>query len=1158
VAINDTATTNEDTPITISAATLLANDTDIDGGTLRITSVQGATNGTVNLVGGNPVFAPAPNYSGPASFTYTISDSNGGSSTASVNVTVIAIADVPNLVVTNSGAQVFNTGWETAADADNTSQPNPGPALEGWNLVYPTGTTGGVPTTADTYGTNGVNRFETWTVGDQMSNQATNLITIAAATGDGRTFLELNNASSTTLPQTLGIERTVATQSDKIYELSLDYAGRLGYAATFTKIDVLVNGSSIGTYASTSPQTALDWQNLLFSFNGSGSDTIRIITDASTFDANGRGAMIDDINLRYTQGAIQGNAVGGTQTSIGLTPYITTSLIDTDGSEVLTVTLTGIPTGSVITTASSPTGITPVGGAVTISKADLAGAQILLPATHVGTLSLGVTATATESSNANAATKSATLTLEVLAKGVTVTDLIDTNVNTAPDAKKDAPTTVLIEAAATSTVTGQAITGGTGNVTDTDPNVGATLRVTGLLAGVGSIPTGETAIASPITAIGRYGSLQISANGSYTYTLDNTNTNTKALVTGQIAYDVFTYKIRDGQGGYDTATINVTVNGTSPAVVNLMAVQSLSSATNTPPVAVNDSASTTVNAPVTISASTLVSNDTDSNGDTLTITSVQGPTNGTVALVGGNLVFTPTADYIGPASFGYTISDGHGGTNSGSVNVTVNPVPQENTPPVAVTDSALTTANTSVTIAASSLLGNDADANGDILGITSVQNGANGTVALVSGNVVFTPTANYFGPASFSYTISDNRGGTSTANVNVTVSPTQPTNTSPAAVNDSASTTVNTQVTISASTLVSNDTDSNGDTLTITSVQGPTNGTVALVGGNVVFTPTANYTGPASFGYTISDGHGGTSSGSVNVTVNSVPLTNHAPVAAGDSAATTANTPIAVAVLSNDTDPDGDTLSISSLLDVTHGTAAIAGGNVVFTPAADYTGAASFNYTISDGHGGTNTANVGLTVSAVNHAPVAAEDSATTTENTSVTIAVLSNDTDPDGDSLSISSLLDVTHGTAAIAGGNIVFTPTADYTGAASFNYTISDGHGGTSTATVGLTVNAVNHAPVAAEDSATTTKNTSVTIAVLSNDTDPDGETLSISSVLDVTHGTVDISGGNVVFTPTKDYTGVASFSYAISDGHGGTASASVSITIAADLLKAGSGPV
>jgi VCBS repeat-containing protein len=685
----------------------------------------------------------------------------------------------------------------------------------------------------------------------------------------------------------------------------------------------------------------------------------------------------------------------------------------------------------------------------------------LLPATHVGALSLGVSGTATESSNGSAATKSSTLNLEVLAKGVTVTDLVDAGVNTAPDAKNDAPTTVLVEANATSSLTGQAITGGNGNVTDTDPNAGATLRVTGIVAGVGTIPTGTTAISSPVTVTGRYGSLQIAANGSYTYTLDNANPNTTALVNGQVAYDVFTYKIQDGQGGYDTATINITVNGVSPAVVNLLSAQSTTVAANSAPVAQDDSATTQTNTPLNIAAATLLANDTDANNDTLTITSVQGATNGTVALTNGSIVFTPTKDYSGAASFNYTVSDGHGGTSTATVGVTVN--------------------------------------------------------------------------AS---------------------------NHAPVAFNDAASTAVDTPVTITSATLLGNDTDADGDPLSITSVQGATNGTVALVGGNVVFTPTAKYSGPASFSYTISDGHGGTSSASVSITVGTPAAANHAPVAASDSGfSTDANHAVTIAgatLLGNDTDADGDILAIMSVQGTTNGTVSLSGNDVIFTPTKDYAGVAGFSYTVSDGHGGTSTAGVSLVVNSVNHAPTAVSDSATTSANSPITIAVLSNDTDPDGNKLSITDLLGVSHGTASISGDSIVFVPAKDYVGDTSFSYTVSDGHGGTSTANVSVSVAPVNHAPTANSDAASTTANTPVSIAVLSNDTDPDGDPLSITEVLGVSNGSVAINGGSVVFTPTKDYVGDASFSYTVSDGHGGTASGSVSITIAADLLKAGSNPV
>jgi VCBS repeat-containing protein len=101
VAVNDSASTNEDAALTLATAALLANDSDVDGDTLTIASVQGAVNGRVALVGGNVVFTPAANYNGPASFTYTVIDGNGGSSTATVNLTISAVGDA---AVISSGA----------------------------------------------------------------------------------------------------------------------------------------------------------------------------------------------------------------------------------------------------------------------------------------------------------------------------------------------------------------------------------------------------------------------------------------------------------------------------------------------------------------------------------------------------------------------------------------------------------------------------------------------------------------------------------------------------------------------------------------------------------------------------------------------------------------------------------------------------------------------------------------------------------------------------------------------------------------------------------------------------------------------------------------------------------------------------------------------
>src|SRR5207253_4162078 len=162
-----------------------------------------------------------------------------------------------------------------------------------------------------------------------------------------------------------------------------------------------------------------------------------------------------------------------------------------------------------------------------------------------------------------------------------------------------------------------------------------------------------------------------------------------------------------------------------------------------------------------------------------------------------------------------------------------------------------------------------------------------------------------------------------------------------------------------------------------------------------------------------------------------------------------------------------------------------ANGPVAHTPAPNYNGADSFTHPIAAGHGGTATASVALTITAENDPPAAVNDAATTSEDTAVSIAVLTNDSDADGDTLTVSVATAPAHGTAAVnPDGTIRYTPAANYNGSDSFSYTISDGHGGTATARVALTITAENDAPAAANDAATTAEDTAVSIAVLGNE--------------------------------------------------------------------------
>src|SRR5262249_12315191 len=272
-----------------------------------------------------------------------------------------------------------------------------------------------------------------------------------------------------------------------------------------------------------------------------------------------------------------------------------------------------------------------------------------------------------------------------------------------------------------------------------------------------------------------------------------------------------------------------------------------------------------------------------------------------------------------------------------------------------------------------------------------------------------------------------------------------------------------------------------------------------------------NDNAPAAFTYTVSDGHGGTTTGTVNVNVAAV---NDAPVAGTDTVAATEDTPVVIApatLLGNDSDVDGDSLTITSVQGATHGTGALGNGNIVFTPAANYNGPLSSYSTVSDAHGGTTTGTVNVNVAAVNDAPVAANDTVAATEDTPLVIApatLLGNDSDVDGNALTILSVQGATHGTVGLSNGNVVFTPAANYNGPASFTYTVNDGQGDTATATVNVNVAAVNDAPVAGNDSMAAAAGTPLVLApaaLLVNDSDADGNTLTIASVQGATHSTV-----------------------------------------------------
>jgi VCBS repeat-containing protein len=372
-------------------------------------------------------------------------------------------------------------------------------------------------------------------------------------------------------------------------------------------------------------------------------------------------------------------------------------------------------------------------------------------------------------------------------------------------------------------------------------------------------------------------------------------------------------------------------------------------------------------------------------------------------------------------------------------------------------------------------------------------------------------------------------------------------NDAPVAVADSASVAEDGTVNVN---VLSNDTDPENDTLTVAAVTQGAHGAVVINPDKTVkYTPSANYNGSDTFTYTISDGNGGSATGTVTMTVTAV---NDAPVAVADSASVAEDGTVNVNVLSNDTDLENDTLSVTAVTQGAHGAVVINPDKTVkYTPAANYNGPDAFTYTISDGNGGSATGTVTMTVTAVNDAPVAVADSASVAEDGTVNVNVLANDTDIENDTLTVTAVTQGAHGAVVINPDKTVkYTPAANYNGSDAFTYTVSDGHGGSATASVSVTVTAVNDAPVAVNDAASTVAEVAVTVSVLANDVDVDGPSLLITSVTQGAHGSIVLNAGQttVTYTPAASWIGPDSFTYTISDGAGGSATATVSLTVQA----------
>lgn len=633
------------------------------------------------------------------------------------------------------------------------------------------------------------------------------------------------------------------------------------------------------------------------------------------------------------------------------------------------------------------------------------------------------------------------------------------------------------------------------------------------------------------------------ATGNFVYT----------PAAGYLGNDRFVVTINDGNGGTATSIVTIGIQSVAPV--------------NQAPTASDDSVTTEIATPITIDVR---ANDTDPDvGDILTIVSVSQGANGSVVIdpASGDPIYTPNAGFSGSDSFTYTIEDSHGNRATATVRVEVIDnstvmVPEN----VTVDEDSFVDGN---------LLANDSDPD-DVLEIASFEiNGtshAPGTSVTIAGigdflleangDYEFTPAPDYHGPVPV-ITYTTNTGASSTLTLTV-----MPVNDAPVAAEDSFAIGENQTLTISVNDLLANDVDIDGDPLEVIGVSDPVAGSVILDGSTITFTPTAGFTGRASFTYKISDGQGGESTAEAIITVtpgNSAPQTDALTVS-GDE-----DTVIQIDLSGSDADgsvigfvieslPANGVLFADSALTQVIAAGEVVSGPVYFQPDADWNGSTTFNYAAQDDEGAVDAtpALVNIIVNPVADAAVLGTGSGSVKEDDplqSTASGQLSIYDPDDGEEAFQAQTTAGTYGTLTIAADGS-WTYTIDNSnplvqalkeGETKTELFIVTSVDGTET-TITIDVIGTNDIPIAQPDLAATAAGVPVTIAVLGNDSDPDGDVLSvIGAEVDEALGTVAVNPDNTLtFTPASGVHGTVVVSYTISDGQGGESSSQVDVTV------------
>ncbi|MDH5752863.1 MAG: Ig-like domain-containing protein, partial [Deltaproteobacteria bacterium] len=515
------------------------------------------------------------------------------------------------------------------------------------------------------------------------------------------------------------------------------------------------------------------------------------------------------------------------------------------------------------------------------------------------------------------------------------------------------------------------------------------------------------------------------------------------------------------------------------------------------------------------------------------------PTNGQISCSGTNnstCTYTPRLNFFGSDSFTYQADDGTNSTTAATVSITVSPL---NDPPAGVPQTITTNEDNAVGFFLAA-----ADVDGDSLTYTITSTPTHGILgcdAINTEQCTYTPSPDYNGSDSFTYTATDSSGETNATSAEVTVNLTVASvNDAPLASSQNASGNEDQalNITLSAS-------DSDGTIATYTVVTQPNSGTLSCTGASCTYTGKTNFSGADTFTFKATDDSGADS----NVAVVSISLTqaNDAPVAHDMNL--TLNEDSTVSFSLSGSDIEGDTLTAFTTTYAGAGSLSCSGALCTYTPAADASGADSFTFTVSDGTATSAPATVTLTIQAVNDAPVASGQNVAADEENTVSLTLSASDSD--GTISTYTVVAQPNNGTLSCTGASCTYTGNTNFVGTDTFSFKATDNGGADSNvATVTVNVSQINDAPVAHDQTLGTNDGNPVSFTLYGSDVD--GDTI-VSYTVDTssTTGSVSCTGASCTYTPGGS--GADSFTFTVSDGTATSAPATVSINVA----SVGTGP-